>query len=97
MEAGLQESTLPQDRRRPAVPTRNAILTRSPGESDEQRLNIHFRSNKGCMMMGESYSNAFQLSPIERCLAEDPAEELKDLAQKLVEMPKMWSPPQPQS
>lgn len=42
--------------------------------------------------MMDSYSNTLQLSPIRRCLAENPAEELKDLAQKLVEMPTMWSP-----
>ncbi len=40
----------------------------------------------------DSYSNILQLSPIRQCVAENPAEELKDLAQKLVEMPGMWSP-----
>jgi len=43
--------------------------------------------------MMDSYSNTLQLSPIQRCVAENPAEELKDLARKLVEMPTMWSPP----
>jgi Protein of unknown function (DUF3037) len=43
--------------------------------------------------MMDSYSNTLQLSPIQRCIAENPAEELKDLAKKLVEMPTIWSPP----
>lgn len=37
--------------------------------------------------MMDSYSNTLQLSLIRRCVGENPAEELKDLAQKLVEMP----------
>src|ERR1700693_3641244 len=37
--------------------------------------------------MMDSYSNTLQLSPIQRCIAENPAEELKDLAKNLVEMP----------
>jgi len=41
--------------------------------------------------MMDSYSNTLQLSPIRQCIAENPAEELKDLAQKLVEMPTIWS------
>jgi Protein of unknown function (DUF3037) len=43
--------------------------------------------------MKDSYSNTLQLSPIRRCVAENPAAELKDLAQKLVEMPTIWTPP----
>jgi hypothetical protein len=42
--------------------------------------------------MMDSYSGTLQLSPIRRCVAENPAEELKDLALKLVEMPTIWSP-----
>jgi hypothetical protein len=42
--------------------------------------------------MMDSYSGTLQLSPIRRCVAENPVEELKDLAQKLVEMPTIWSP-----
>lgn len=42
--------------------------------------------------MMDSYSNTLQLSPIQRCIAENPAEELKDLARKLVDMPTMISP-----
>lgn len=42
--------------------------------------------------MMDSYSNTLQLSPIRQCVAENPAEELTDLAQKLVEMPPMWGP-----
>jgi hypothetical protein len=42
--------------------------------------------------MMDSYSNTLQLSPIRRCVAENPAEELKDLAQRLIEMPAMWGP-----
>jgi hypothetical protein len=42
--------------------------------------------------MMDSYSNALQLSPIRRCISESPAEELKDLAQNLVEMPMTWAP-----
>lgn len=38
--------------------------------------------------MMDSYSNLIQLSPIQHCLAEDPASELKELALRLVEMPK---------
>jgi hypothetical protein len=41
--------------------------------------------------MMDSYSNSLQLSPVQRCIAENPAEELRTLAQKLVEMPKAWS------
>ncbi|MGA7220433.1 MAG: DUF3037 domain-containing protein [Candidatus Sulfotelmatobacter sp.] len=40
----------------------------------------------------DSYSNTLQLSPIRRCVAENPAEEFKDLSRKLVEMPATWSP-----
>jgi hypothetical protein len=40
--------------------------------------------------MMDSYSNTLQLSPIQRCVAENPAEELKELAKKLVEMPTLW-------
>ncbi|MGD0570401.1 MAG: DUF3037 domain-containing protein [Candidatus Sulfotelmatobacter sp.] len=42
--------------------------------------------------MMDAYSNTLQLSPIRQCVAENPAEELKDLARKLVEMPTIWSP-----
>jgi hypothetical protein len=42
--------------------------------------------------MMDSYSNALQVSPTWQCMAENPAEELKDLAQKLVEMPAFWGP-----
>jgi hypothetical protein len=42
--------------------------------------------------MTDAYSNTLQLSPIRQCVAENPAEELKDLARKLVEMPTIWSP-----
>src|SRR6202521_1266948 len=42
--------------------------------------------------MMDSYSNTLQLSPIQRCVAENPAEELKELAKKLVEMPALWIP-----
>ncbi len=42
--------------------------------------------------MMDSYSNTLQLSPMRPCVAENPAEELKDLAQKLVEMSPMWVP-----
>jgi hypothetical protein len=42
--------------------------------------------------MMESFSNSLQLSPIRQCIADNPAEELRDLAQKLVEMPTMWNP-----
>jgi Protein of unknown function (DUF3037) len=42
--------------------------------------------------MMDSYSNTLQLSPIRQCVAENPAEELKDLAKKLVEMPTIWIP-----
>jgi hypothetical protein len=37
--------------------------------------------------MMDSWSNLIQLSPVRRCLAEDPARELKDLAKRLVEIP----------
>jgi hypothetical protein len=49
----------------------------------------------GSLLMHElmdSYSNTLQLSPIRRSVAENPAEELKDLVQKLVEIPTIWSP-----
>jgi hypothetical protein len=42
--------------------------------------------------MMDSYSNTLQLSPIQECVAENPAEELKDLARTLVETPTIWSP-----
>lgn len=38
--------------------------------------------------MMDSYSNLVQLSPVRYCLAEDPARELKDLALRLVELPR---------
>ena len=38
----------------------------------------------------DSYSNTLQLSPITRCVAENPAEEFKELSRTLVEMPTMW-------
>jgi hypothetical protein len=37
--------------------------------------------------MMDSYSNTLQLSPITRCVADNPAEELKTLARMLVEVP----------
>jgi hypothetical protein len=42
--------------------------------------------------MMDSYSNTLQLSPIRRCVVENPAEEFRDLAHELVEMPTMWEP-----
>jgi hypothetical protein len=42
--------------------------------------------------MMDSYSNTLQLTPIRRCVAENPAKEFRDMAHLLVEMPPMWTP-----
>jgi len=58
------------------------------GRELEQRLLDVDERERLLHQMMDSYSNLVQLSPVRHCLAEDPARELRDLASRLVEMPK---------
>ena len=61
------------------------------GREVQKRLaNVDQRAQVLHQMM-DGYSNAVQLSPIWRCSAEDPEEELRSLAARLVEAPALWS------
>jgi hypothetical protein len=42
--------------------------------------------------MSDSWSNAIQLSPVQHCVAEDPAREMERLAKMLIETPPMLGP-----
>jgi hypothetical protein len=58
------------------------------GREVEQRLlGVKQRATLLHEMM-DSYSNLLQISPVRHCLVDDPARELKELAARLVEMPK---------
>jgi hypothetical protein len=73
-------------------PNIDVELLEALGREMERRLKDASQRALLLHEMMDSYSNTLQLSPFHQCMAENPAEELKDLAQKLVEMPKMWSP-----
>lgn len=57
------------------------------GKEVEQRLSDVQQRAALLHQMMDSYSNLIQLSPVRVCLAEDPVQELKELAITLVEMP----------
>jgi len=66
----------------------DAEVLEALGRELEQRLaDVQQRAAVLHQMM-DSYSNLIQLSPMRHCVAEDPARELKELAIRLVEMPK---------
>lgn len=64
------------------------------GREVEQRLRIVDQRALLLHHMMDSYSNAIQLSAVWRCTADDPEQELRKLALKLVEAPVVWSPEQ---
>ena len=57
-------------------------------EMEQRLLDVDERARLLQEMM-DSYSNLIQLSPVRHYLAEDPARALKDLAERLVEMPRL--------